>query len=109
MSDSVRKQDRLPRDFELVWAVTSLGLSGRATFVNVSIGGACIELNQVVALERGSAVSLVCSKIPALPSMAKVLWVRKSRATSTLCGLSFAAQGSSWATWIAAQQPVLTR
>lgn len=109
MSEGVRKEDRLPTKFELVWGVKSQGLSGRGTVVNVSLGGACIELNQTVTLERGTAVSLMCAKIPVLPSSAKVLWIKRLSSASTICGVGFAAHGAAWANWIAQQQPVLTR
>ena len=63
----------------------------------------------VVALERGTAVSFMCSKTPALPSVATVLSMKKAQtAGSTLCGVGSAQHGATWANWIAAPRPVLT-
>lgn len=102
MSDGARKSPRLTRDFELVWAIESKSLSGRGKLVDVSIGGACLMLNQEQRLDKGTVMALVCSRLSALPSNGIVMWTRKS-GTGTLCGIEFSQSNQRWTSWVGEQ------
>lgn len=103
MASDTRKQPRLPRDFEVVWAIPSRGLSGRGKLVDVSAGGVCIEINQPLQLTANTPMSLMCSRLPQLPSTSSLQWARKSGTARTICGLRFVNASSTWASWIAQQ------
>jgi hypothetical protein len=103
----VRKQARLLRDFDVVWAVESRRISGRGKLVDLSIGGACIQLDQDLSSGPNVTLSLVCSKIPVLPSRGQVKWVKQVKPGQPLYlyGLTFVHQNvpERWIDWLNTQ------
>jgi len=107
MSDGARKKDRVPVDVEVVWALPSRGTSGRGRLVDVSETGVCLSIPSDVKTDRLAKVSLVCSKIPALPSGGEVMWMRVARGT-TLWGIRFGSPGPNWSAWLSTQSKART-
>lgn len=108
MPSDVRKQPRLLRDFDLVWAVETRRLSGRGKLVDLSVGGACIQLDRDLLTGPNVTMSLVCSKIPVLPTRALIKWVRQIKPGQPLYlyGLTFVHHDTPqrWIDWLNAQK-----
>lgn len=107
MPDGVRKDNRAAQTLDVMWAMDSGGVSGRGRLLDLSISGACIEIDQPLPSGEGSMVSMMCSQVPALPSKAIVRWCRPlpGRQSAFLCGIRFvdtAIDRSRWNEWIAA-------
>jgi hypothetical protein len=103
MADGARKGDRVQIDVEVVWALPSRGTSGRGRLVDVSATGVCLSIPAAVATDRLAKISLVCSKIPALPSTGEVMWMRSVRG-ATMWGVRFLAAGATWTSWLTAHK-----
>lgn len=108
MADGARKGDRVQLDVEVVWALPSKGTSGRGRLIDVSDSGVCLSIPSAVATDRLAKVSLVCSKIPALPSSGEVMWTRSVRG-ATMWGVRFVGAGAGWKAWLATKKTDATK
>jgi hypothetical protein len=67
--------------------------------VDVSETGVCLSIPTVVATDQLAKVSLMCSKIPALPTVGEVMWTRSVRGVTTW-GVRFVSAGATWKSWL---------
>ena len=107
MSEGVRKDKRAAQALDVMWAMDSRGVSGRGRLLDVSITGACIQIDQPLPSGEGATMSMMCSQVPALPSKATVRWCRPipGRQGAFLCGIRFvdsAIDRTRWDEWTAA-------
>jgi hypothetical protein len=98
LPDSTRKHRRIAQGHELVWAIKARGVSGRGKLIDVSLSGACLEMNHEQAFDKGQTVSVVCSRLAALPATGTIVWVRKTNG-HILCGIQFAQVSAGWVSW----------
>jgi hypothetical protein len=102
VSDGVRKHPRVARPADVVWAMESRQLSGRAKVVDISLSGACLKVDAAFVGDRGAVISLLCPSIPTLPTKARVQWTRRAPGQPyVLCGVAFEVQSGSaeWSRW----------
>ena len=107
MSEGVRKHKRAVQTLDVMWALDARGLSGRGRLLDVSISGACLQVDQPLPSGEGSTMSMMCSQVPALPAKVIVRWCRPipGRQSAFLCGIKFietAIDRARWDEWTAA-------
>ena len=103
MRSVIRKRDtRVRRSIDMVWSMDELGFAGHGTIVDLSVGGARIQLNRSLPVPLGAYVSIVSDELPNLPTLARVRWVRRTMAI-TQCGIEFGSTDPRWDDWVADQ------
>lgn len=101
-----RKHARVRRDFNLRWEIKEQGLSGTGKIYDVSLTGACFQIDQLFVPKGGLVFTLEVPDIPAFPNQAKLRWFRRpnQRLKTCLCGVTFVSESidpsGSWSTWI---------
>lgn len=109
---NARKYPRLPVDFEVTWAIESLGLSGKGTMVDVSALGASFRIDRQLPLTGAVVFTLTAPQVPSLPKQTRLRWFRKLSVwpPSFLCGVVFqGAIGPDWSDWIHERAQALGR
>ena len=107
MSEGVRKDKRAAQALDVMWAMEARGVSGRARLLDVSISGACMQIDQPLPSGEGSTMSMMCSQVPALPTKGIIRWCRPipGRQSAFLCGIKFvdaSIDRARWNEWAAA-------
>src|SRR5262245_31599617 len=86
----------------MVWSMDALGFAGHGTILDLSLGGARIQLERSLPIPVGTAISLTSAQLPRAVPLAKVRWVHRT-GTVTQCGIEFQRASLLWNGWLASQ------
>jgi hypothetical protein len=96
------RQTRRRLALEMVWSMGDSGFAGHGTIVDLSVGGARIQLKRNLPITVGSMISLSSSQLEVPVPIGRVRWVRHV-GTATVCGIEFNSASPQWPAWVAAQ------
>jgi hypothetical protein len=86
----------------MVWSMSDLGFAGHGTILDLSVGGARIQLKRNLPIAVGSVISLSSQQLSTPIPIARVRWVRQL-AAATVCGIEFNAASPHWSAWAESQ------
>ena len=94
----VRKSARATKDLSIMWAAAQSSRSGRGRLIDVSLTGAQIEVDQILA--AGEPISLMCAGMTALPTSAHIQWCQRLAGRAGFrCGVKFAPTAIDSSRW----------